>query len=301
MLTPDTLAPSADVAKFVTSRKMRFLYPLAAVLTCAVFLSPTAGEAQTASTKLRPDQQRAVEIALQQVEPAMRPMAREQLSKTFAPFSEAQIAMMMAKMEENKKAAAAKPAPVAEVERPMTPADIEYNRAQYEPVIRKHWAVQKRFDEFASAKMASHCPGRDEYARYGSGWRYEIGQLGEASSLASWNVETNVEVAGKAYAPQDGRYSFDFSKVRLTFDETAVEAAIKQACSSLKTKGKEFLAKVDPMIARQDWDGAFKLEQTAQAGVSAIRTELDAKFAQLSPGDFSAIQMAMMNGKKVKS
>jgi hypothetical protein len=67
MLTPDTLAPSASVAKSVTSQKMRFLYPLAAVLTCAVFLSPNAGEAQTASAKLRSDQQRAVEIALQQL------------------------------------------------------------------------------------------------------------------------------------------------------------------------------------------------------------------------------------------
>jgi hypothetical protein len=51
----------------MASQKMRFLYPLAAILTCAVFLSPTAGEAQTTSVKLRPDQHRAVETVLQLV------------------------------------------------------------------------------------------------------------------------------------------------------------------------------------------------------------------------------------------
>jgi hypothetical protein len=298
MMTPETLAPSADVAKAVTTPKMRFLYPLAAVLACAVFLAPNAGEAQT--PKLRPDQQRAIEAALKDVEPSMRPMAREQLAKTFASFSEPQIAMMMAKMEENRRAEAAKPAKVKEEpKRPATPADLAYNRAQFEPVIRKHHAVQKRFDEFANARLTAYCPGRDDFARFGSGWRYEQGEFMQPSSLATWNVDSNVEIAGQAYAPQDGRYNFDFSKVRMTFDEKAVDAAISQACDQVKARGKEFLAKVDPLLAKKDWDGAFLVEGSAQGKLEPIRTELKAKFDKLSPGDFTEIQMALMNGKPV--
>src|SRR5689334_12010092 len=102
MLTPDTLTPSADVAKATTTTAMRFFYPLAAVCLAAVLLTPSAGQAQTPA-KLRPDQQRAVELALQDVDPAMRGAARIQLELTFVNFSEAQIATLMAKMETRVK------------------------------------------------------------------------------------------------------------------------------------------------------------------------------------------------------
>ena len=299
MMTPESLAPATDVAKAVTTPKMRFLYPLAAVLACAVFLAPGVGETQT--PKLRPDQERAIETALKDVEPSMRPMAREQLAKTFAPFSEQQIAMMTAKMESNKKAEAAKPAPVKEEpKRPPTPEEMAYNRAQFEPVIRKHHAVQKRFDEFANAKMTAYCPGRDDYARFGSGWRYEQGEFMQPSALATWSVDSNVETAAQAFAQEGGRFAYDFSKLRMAFDEKAVDAAIKQACDQVKARGSEFLAKVDPLLAKKDWDAAFLAEGAAQAKLEPIRAELKAKFDKLSPGDFSAIQMAMMNATRVK-
>jgi hypothetical protein len=301
MLTPHTLAPPADVAKSMTSQKMRFLYPLAAVLTCAVFLAPATGEAQTASAKLRPDQQRAVEIALQQVEPAMRPMARDQLSKSFAPFSEAQIAMIIAKMEENKKAAAAKPVPVVEGERESTPEDTAFMKAQYEPVMRKHHAAQVEFDKLVNAKVGAYCPASGVYARYGSGWRYEVGQFMMESALGANNIETRVTVAGEAYTPKDGRYKFDFSKVRTTFDKGAVDAAIKSACDKVHATGKAFLTKVDPLIAKQDWDGAFKAEGSANAALESIRHELQAAYDRIGPGDIGVFQLAMMNGVKVKS
>jgi hypothetical protein len=110
-----------------------------------------------------------------------------------------------------------------------------------------------------------------------------------------------VTVAGEAYSPKDGRYTFDFSKVRMTFDEAAVDAAIKTACDKVHAAGKEFLAKVDPLIAAKNWDGAFKAEGSAQSKLEPIRQELQAKFDRLSPGDFTQIQLAMMNGKKIKS
>lgn len=292
------LPASSDAAKIETAPKMWFIYPLAVACTAAVLFAPIHSNAQT--PRLRPDQERAIEAMLQEVEPAMRPMARQQLAASFAHFSEAQIAMMMAKMKDNKAAAAREPQPVIEAETPSTPEDIAFMKAQYEPVIRKHHAVQKEFDAFASEKLRTYCPARDEYARFGSGWRYEQGQFMEESSLATWNVETNVTVAGEAYAPKNGRYTFDFSKVRMSFDKAAVDAAIKASCDKVHVAGKAFLAKVDPLIAKKDWDGAFMAENGAQGALEPIRTELKAKFDKLSPGDFSAIQLAMMNGTKVK-
>ncbi len=293
--------PSTQVAQQTHKQRMRFLYPLAAVCVAAVFLAPTSGEAQTGGAiKLRPDQLRAIELALQDIEPAMRPMARDQLAATFVNFNEVQIAMMIAKMGENKAAAANTPAPVAEVERESTPDDIAFMRAQFEPIMRKHHAAQVEFDKLVNAKMAAYCPDRHVYARYGSGWRYEVGQFMMESALGANNIEMRVTVAGDAYMPKDGRYKFDFSKVRTTFDKGAVDAAIKTACDKVHATGKAFLAKVDPLIARQDWDGAFKAESAANAALEPIRYELQAAYDRIGPGDIGVFQLAMMNGVRVK-
>jgi len=292
--------PSTQIAQDKSAPKMRFLYPLAAICTAIVFLSPTTGDAQPSAKKLRPDQERAIELALAEVEPAMRPMAREQLATTFGQFSETQIAMMVAQMKASATAAANTPPPAVEAETVATPEDLAFNKAQYEPVIRRHHAVQTKFDIFANAKIAAYCPSRDQYARFGSAWRYEQGQFVEPSALATWNVETNVTVAGEAYAPQDGRYRFDFSKVRMTFDEKKVDAAIKAVCDKVHAAGRDFLAKVDPVIAKQDWDNAFKLEQWAHGRLEPIRAELKAAYDKLSPGDFTEIQLALMHGAKAK-
>ncbi len=293
--------PSTQVAIEATKPRMRFLYPLAAVCIAAVLLAPTSGEAQpNGAIKLRPDQQRAIELALQSVDPAMRSVARQQLAASFGMMSEAQIAMVIAQMQANAADAKAEPEPAPVADTVATPEDLAYNRAQFEPVIRKHHAVQTRFDNLANTKFAAYCPSDDQYARYGSGWRYEQGQFTMPSALATWNVETNVQVASEAYAPQDGRYKFDFSKVRMTFDEKAVDAAIKDICNQVHAAGRDFLAKVDPVIAAKDWDGAFKLEQWAQGRLEPIRTQLKEKFDKLSPGDFTEIQLALMNGVRVK-
>lgn len=177
--------------------------------------------------------------------------------------------------------------------------DAAFNKAQYEPVIRKHHAAQKSFDAFFNSRINAYCPSRDQYARFGSAWRYEQGQFVEPSALASWNVETNVIVTDEAYAPQDGRYRFDFSKVRMTFDETKVDAEIKSICERAHAAGRDFLAKIDPVIAQKDWDNAFKLAQWAKGRLSPIRHDLKIAMDKLSPGDFTEIQLALMNGDKV--
>ncbi len=302
MMTPETLAPSANIAKAMSKPTMRFLYPLAAVLCAAVLLAPQ-GHAQT--PKLRPDQQKLVEMSIANVEPQYRTMAYEQMAKTVAPYNEAMIAQMTAAASKNldgqkKQVAAEKAAKAAQLpEREVTAEDKAYHRKQYEPVLRAHWKAQTEFDAFANEKMAAYCPKRDQYARFGSAWRYEQGQFMMDSALAAWNIDSAVDVVGEAYAPKDGRYQFDFSKVRTSFDKTAVDAAIKTACGKVHAAGKAFLAKVDPLIAKKDWDGAFKAEGSAQGALEPIRAELKASFDKLSPGDISEIQLAMMNGKRI--
>lgn len=289
--------PSTQIANRKPPR-MRFLYPLAAACIALVFLSPPPGEAQ-AGARLRPDQERAIEMMLRDVDPAMRPMAREQLVKSFAHFTESQIAMVVSRIQANAASAPSAPAPAPEVETVASPEDLAFNKAQYEPVIRQHHAAQKTFDVFANARIDAYCPGRDQYARFGSGWRYEQGQFTQPSALATWNVETNVQVADEAYAPKDGRYRFDFSGVRLTFDENRVDAAIRSVCDKVHAAGRDFLAKIDPVIARKDWDGAFRLEQWAQGRLEPLRAELKAKVGALMPGDFTAIQLALMHGTRI--
>jgi hypothetical protein len=299
-MTTNLPLPSTQIAKEKAAPKMRFLYPLAAVCVAVVFLAPGDGEAQTGAAKLRPDQERAIELMLKDVEPAMRPMARQQLVTSFANFSEAQISMMIARMNANTAEAAARPAPVVEAETVATPEDRAFMRAQFEPLMRKHHAAQVQFDKLVNAKVAAYCPASGVYARYGSGWRYEVGQFMMDSALGANNIEARVTVAGDAYMPTDGRYRFDFSKVRTTFDAAKVEAAIKTACDKVHTVGKTFLAKIDPLIAKQDWDSVFKAEGAANDALEPIRAELQAAYDRLGPGDIGVFQLAMMNGVKVK-
>ena len=292
--------PSIQVVEKASTPKMRVLYPLAAVCLAAVFMAPPSSEAQTGAAKLRPDQERAIEAMLKDVEPSMRPMARQQLATSFANFSEAQIAMMMAKMAENKAAEVKAPKPIVEVETVATPEDIAFMWAQFEPVMRKHHAAQVEFDTLVNAKVAAYCPASGVYTRYGSGWRYEVGQFMMDSALGANNIEARVSIAGEAYMPKDGRYKFDFSKVRARFDKSAVEAAIKTACGRVHATGKAFLAKVDALIAANNWDGAFKAEGSANAALEPIRSELQATYDKIGPGDIGVFQLAMMNGVRVK-
>ena len=300
-MTTNLPVPSTQVANAATQTRMRFLYPLAAVCIAAVFLSPSSGQAQTGgAVKLRPDQERAISLMLADIDPTMRAAAREGLAKSIAHLGEAQVALMVSKLAENKAAAAAEPAPVTYVETPATPEDIAFMKAQYEPLMRKHHAAQVAFDNLVNATVAAHCPASGVYARYGAGWRHELGQFMMESALGANDVNIRVTVAGEAYMPKDGRYKFDFSKVKTGFDKAAVEAAIKTACGKVHAVGKAFLAKVDPLIAKEDWDGAYKAESAANYALEPIRAELQAAYDKIGPGDIGVFQLAMMSGVRVK-
>jgi hypothetical protein len=286
-MTTNLPIPSTQVAKAATQTRMRFLYPLAAVCVAAVFLAPASGQAQQGSAvKLRPDQERAITLMLADIDPAMRTAAREGLARSIAHLGEAQVALMVSKMAQNKATAAAE--------------DIAFMKAQYEPLMRKHHAAQVEFDKLVNAKVAANCPASGVYARFGAGWRHELGEFMMESALGANNVETRVTVAGEAYMPKDGRYKFDFSKVKTSFDKAAVEAAIKTACGKVHAVGKSFLAKVDPLVAKEDWDGAYKAESAANYALQPIRAELQAAYDKIGPGDIGVFQLAMMSGVRVK-
>jgi hypothetical protein len=99
-----------------------------------------------------------------------------------------------------------------------TPEDIAFMKAQYEPIMRKHHAAQVEFDNLVNAKVAAYCPASGVYARLRLRLALRaVGQFMMDSALGANNIEANVTIAGEAYMPQDGRYKFDFSRVRTWF------------------------------------------------------------------------------------
>jgi hypothetical protein len=292
MMTPDTLSPPN-----APRGSPWFFYPLAIIVVTCVLLSPT-GHAET--PKLRPDQQRAVELSLRGMDPSMVPFMRETMAKNLAPYGEAQIAALIAGLESMEAPTSGHGTEDAPETAELSPEDFAFNRAQYEPVIRKGHDAQKKFDAFVTARLETKCPKRDTVARWGSAWRYELIALKEGWSTASWNADSDVTVLGSTYAPQDGRYKFDFSKVRYTFDEKVAGAAIDKACADYAAKGKEFLAKLDPMVAREDWEGAHRLEQGAMTWIDPIRARMEDTLNKQSPNVNIAVMDALQNGKRVK-
>lgn len=273
---------------------------LAAAALCALMTANVNVEAQS-PVRLRPDQQRAVELTLQSVDPSMRPFMRERLSAGFAGYDEAQIASYIKGLSTmNAESGSGSDDSSEEPAKEMDPADLAYNRKQFEPAIRKAHAAQVEFDRFANEKLTAYCPKRDEMARWGSAWRYEMVPLKESVSTATWNVENDIAVMGATYAPQDGKYDFDFSKVRYTFDKAAVDGAIKQACAEYRAQGKTFLAKLDPLIAAKNWEAAHQLEQGAMRWVDPVRQRLDDVLSKQSPNSDYALVTAMQNPKRAK-
>src|SRR5690606_29095643 len=160
------------------------------------------------------------------------------------------------------------------------------NRAQYEPMMRKAWEAGKAFDDFVTAELAAECPPDDgRFAVFGAAWRYEVYPLAPTWPTVSADVDLEVEIVGGSYAPQDGRYDFDFSDVRLSFDEAGVERAIAAACAEYTAIGEAFLAE-----ARADARGAevppngMRIEQSANAKVAAVRARLEELLTAQAPG-----------------
>lgn len=253
------------------------------------------------AAELRPDQLAAVEAMLQQMEPQIRPMFRAQLEASVAMMTPDQIKQFMAGLA-NNNGGANEPEPEPEPASVATPEDIEYNRKQYEPVARKHWEAKKAFDTYVDSQLAAKCPAQGSYAVYRSAERYEMMPVSANWHRAATNADLEVQVIGGAYIPQDGRYDFDFSKVRMTFDKQAVSAAIEKACSEWTKQAVEFKKKAGELMHAGKSSEALAYENSANSKVSAINEELTQAIDALSPASRGNEDMmnALMNPKRAR-
>lgn len=271
---------------------------VAVLLATAALVYAGAGFA----ADLRPDQRAAVEKILAGVDPSMREAMRPQIEQSVAILSPEQVAKLIGNVDKNAaRAAAPKEAPRPKRSaRKASAEDLAYNRAQYEPAIRRNWQSQKAFDDFVDAELKAKCPDRDKYAVFGPAERYELRPLSPEWPHASWNADTDVQVLGSSRVPQDGRYDFDFSKVRTDFDKRAVASAIANACAEWSKQAAAFQQKASTHMKSNQSSAAFKLERSASAKVDRIEDRLEAVLNMQAPSANHALLEALRSAKRVK-
>lgn len=264
-------------------------------VSCAVFALGFVG---IASAQLKPFQQDALDAILETIDPPMRPMMRAQLQATIGILNEEQVAMMLESLTSNAESSS-QPAEVIE-EVPVTEEDLAYNRAQYEPVIRRAWQAAKAFDDFVEGKLGEHCTTDKEFAVFGLAWRYEVYPLDPNWPNASQGADLDVQIIGASYAPQDGRYDFDFSEVRTDFDAAAVERAIVTACAEYAEIGATFLAEARADTSDDLPPNGMQIEGRANSRAGAVREALEEVLQAQAPNGNNAVLMALINGERVE-
>jgi hypothetical protein len=257
----------------------RFAIGLLACATLTHFIVGGAQQAPSATERAMAEQ------AIARLEPSLQAIARAKYND--------EIARRAAE-------ANAKPLPTPVADSQATPADLAYNRAQWEPILRKGHAAQAAFDSFVDVQLATRCPKDHGISRSGLGWIYELPTLSNNWDRASNSADLDVQVLGPSYSPTDGRYDFDFSKVRLTFDRAKVESVIAEQCADLKRQSEAFYKGIDPLIAAKDFNAADRFEQKARLWVDPLNRKLDAVIKEQNPAPSLAITLALMNGKRIK-
>ncbi len=265
---------------------------------CAALLSVLVSSAASAQA-LQPFQQRALDRMLEAVEPEIRPMLRAQLAPTLAALNEQQVTMMLEAMAAD--AAQTDDIVDAPAEVAASTEDLAYNRAQFEPMIRRAWAAGRAFDELVAAKLEESCPSDKPFAVFGSAWRYEVYSLSPTWPKVSNSADLDVEIIGASYAPQDGRYDFDFSAVRLDFDEAAVARGVAAACAEYAAIGAAFMAAAHADTGGDDVPpNGERIARDANAQADAVRSRLEAALEAQAPGGNNAIFIALLNGTRVR-
>jgi hypothetical protein len=265
---------------------------------CAVALCAFA--AAVLAQSLQPFQQEALDKILASMDPALRPMMRAQLAPTLAMLNEQQVSMMLDGLAADSARAETSGDEPGFADTAASAEDIAYNRAQFEPVIRTLWQAGKTFDDFVAARLLELCPRDGQFAVFGSGWRYEVYPLAPTWPKVSSNVDLEVDIIGASYAPQDGRYDFDFSAVRRSFDEAAVKRGIAAACTEYAQIGDAFMS-----AARADAGGrdlppnGNRLEQEANANAGIVRARLESLLQAEAPSGNNALHLALLNGRRV--
>lgn len=264
------------------------------------FLISLSAIACAQAADLRPDQQAALDKVLSVMDPNMREMVRPQLEMTIQSMTPEQVQLFVKSATGNSSNS--NPEPVQEEpEKKATPADLAFNRAQYEPVLRKHWDAKKAFDTFVDGELAK-CPDSSKYAVYREAERYEVLGLSPQWQRAPDNKEAEASIIGSTYAPQDGRYQFDFSKVRMTFNKDVVAGAIAKACADYTKEAAAFKAKAGPLMSSGQSQAALDLQGAVSRKVSDISQKLQAVLEAEGPaGSYNAEMMqALQNPKPVK-
>lgn len=266
-------------------------------LILIVFLG---GAALPPALALEPFQQSALDRILATMDAETQAYAKPQLEAMLGTMSEGEVQMVLAAMLEQAPDNPPEDVEIEAVDTAATPEDLDYNRAQYEPVLRDAWSASHAFDGFVDAKLAEHCPARDAYAVFGSGWRYEVAPMQPNWIRASNSADLEVEVLGSSYAPQDGRYRFDFSAVRNTFDKAAVEAAIRESCAAYREIGESFLAEARAGMEGDMLPNGFDLENAANARAFPLMSALGDTLQSLGPTGNAPILNALITGTRLE-
>ena len=229
----------------------------------------------------------------------MRAMMRPQLQQSLSVLDAAQVEMLLASMDGEPADDTAATSQDGTAEASVSDEDLAWNRAQYEPAFRKAWAADKAFDDFVDATLADACPPRGTYAVWGSAWRFEVFALDPVWPRASQNVDQDVEILGASYAPQDGRYQFNFADMRESFEKEGVAKAIRTACAEYAKVGETFLLTARNKVSDKNLDEGPLLETTANAKAARIRGELEEQLHKFSPNSKNTILLAMVHGQRL--
>ena len=257
-----------------------------------------AGRAEDGGPALAPYQQAALEKILATIDPSMRDTLRPQFAQTLAVLNEDQVDAMLAGMLADDEEALE--VPESNETGPAGADDLAYNQSQYEPAIRRQWAAQKAFDDFVDGQLSGQCPAAGTFAVFGLTWRHEVYPLEPFWPRASDSADLDVQIIGPSYAPQDGRYEFDFSKVRTDFDRETVENAIHEACAAYIATGERFVADANARKGDEGVTGGMELEQAANASVGPVRKKLEETLQSAAPAGDGALIQSLINARRVE-
>lgn len=252
------------------------------------------------AAELKPYQQDALERILDTMDAQTRAYARPQLEEMLAGMGEPEVQMVLTAMLQQAPDNPPEDEETGAADESASPEDLEYNRAQYEPALRDAWEASREFDTFVDAQLAKLCPAGNEFAVYGAGWRYEVAPMQPNWVRASDNADLDVEVLGSSYAPQDGRYRFDFSGVRNDFDKGAVVRAIQASCDEYRGIGAEFMAKAGAGMSGDMLPDGDELENAANARAFPLMSALGDTLQRLGPTGNAPILNALINGERLE-
>jgi hypothetical protein len=244
-----------------------------------------------AAAQLRPDQKLLVEHLLSGMEPAMREGFRADFEKLAGAMSEREVAAILASSGIDPNA----PPPKEESTDPVASPEVSaYHRSQYEPVYRSSWAAKKAFDDLVTAELEARCPDRHRYAIVMGAERHELPELAH-TPLATWNVENDLKILA-GVAPQDGRYDFDFSKVRTRYDGAKVTAIVAEACAAWTELAADFHRQAQSLQRAGNAEAIDRLLGNAAGKLQPVVQKFEAGLKAEGPSNNEAFFLALGSG-----